>query len=70
MDGKLIDFPNATIIEGNDEMRARKCLQIIQNTLKMYRCVLAPQIIMTGPQIESAVKVFAIPDKQEADGKQ
>lgn len=63
MDDNVINFPGAAIIEGSDEMRARKCLKIIQNTLAMYRCLMVPQIVITGTQIDPNIKVIAIPDQ-------
>lgn len=39
--------PNIPFIEGDDKMRAKKCLQEIQVLLQQYGCELHPRVTQT-----------------------
>lgn len=50
----------AKMIEGDDQVRAEKCLQEINAILQRYDCRMDPQIVITGNQTMSRVIIQAI----------
>ncbi|MCP5018656.1 MAG: hypothetical protein GY938_25755 [Ketobacter sp.] len=63
---KTIDFNNVDksggikMIEGSDEMRAKKCLDEIQKILVAFDCTMAPMIVL-GPQGVQRAAVNVVP---------
>ncbi len=66
MSNETIDLNNGDksggikLIEGNDEVRAKKCLNQIQNILNAFDCTMAPMIIL-GPQGVQRATVNVVP---------
>lgn len=44
---KGIDLRGAKLIEGDDKIRERKCLEHIQQILEAFDCMLIPQLTLT-----------------------
>ena len=49
------------LIEGDDKIRAKKCLQKINNALTQYDCEVHPTVLMTPIGNEFAWSVFPKP---------
>lgn len=49
--------PHLKLIEGDDQQRARKCLDTIMGILESYDCIMRPEVIFGGNQITSRVVV-------------
>ena len=48
-------------IEGNDQIRANKCMQQINDILDQYDCAMIPEFIISGKEILSGIKIVAKP---------
>lgn len=51
------------IIEGNDDVREKKCAMVINTILKEYDCVMIPVFTIVPGQIEGKIDVIAKPRK-------
>lgn len=56
---------NAKLIEGDDGIRAQKCMQEINVLLEQYDCLLIPEFHIVGTQIATAVKIVPKPRQQK-----
>ena len=52
---------NPKLIEGDDQVRASKCMQQIHNILDQYDCAMIPEFIISGKEILSGIKIVAKP---------
>ncbi len=75
MQKETIDFKDVLqpggvkMVEGSDEMRAKKCLDQIQKVLAAFDCAMAPMIVL-GPQgvQRAAVNVIPVPRQPKLVG--
>lgn len=45
------------LIEGDDQLRAKKCLEEINEILERYDCVMMPEVRIFGPQLQARVAI-------------
>lgn len=50
---------NVPLIEGDDQIRVRKCAQKIENALKQFDCFMRPEITIEGTKIIPKVQIMA-----------
>lgn len=65
--GKMPEIIGATHKEivGDDELRSQKCMAAIKEICEQYDCVIIPQTIITGAQIQWDLGVFPKPRQPE-----
>ena len=56
--GKGIKF-----IEGDDKIRTDKCLAEINEILEQYDCIMMPEFLISGINMQSRVKIMVKPKK-------
>jgi hypothetical protein len=49
------------VIVGDDKEREQRCMAEVKGVLGRYDCVLVPEVVIGGPQMQSRVRVQALP---------
>jgi len=58
---KILGVGGVKMIEGDDAIRAKKCLAEIQETLMRYDCLIVPVMTLMPGNIEGNVRVIPMP---------
>lgn len=69
-DDYILNMGNVKAIEGDDNLRARKCLAEIQKACARYDCVIRPEIHIEGNQLRACINVLPIVHQGAPDGEQ
>ena len=65
---KVLGVGGVKMIEGDDQIRARKCMAEIQETLMRYDCVLIPTLTLTPGSVNGNVAIIAKPRAKNGNG--
>lgn len=59
--GNIFENPGIKNIEGDDRVRVKKCTQELEVVLQRFDCVLVPQVVITGGNVQGMVRIVAKP---------
>jgi hypothetical protein len=58
---KILGVGGVKMVEGDDAVRAKKCLAEIQETLMRYDCLIVPILTITPGSVEGNVRIIPMP---------